>query len=170
MDLDCNMKKLLFISILLNIHLCTSAQANEEELFNILRAKDSLLFNVGFNTCDVSQFEKLVSANFEFYHDKGGITPNKQKFIESIRNGLCKDPANYQSRRELVPGTLQVFPLTDNGKLYGAIQTGDHRFFENIKGQPERPGSIAKFTHVWLLENGEWKLARGLSYDHKAPR
>jgi hypothetical protein len=161
------MRIVTLIAIFLSIHISSTAQNTEAELFNLLRAKDSLLFNIGFNTCDISQFEKLISANFEFYHDKGGITPNKEKFLESIRNGLCKDPANFQSRRELVPGSLQVFPLSTNGKLYGAIQTGEHRFYENIKGQPERPGSTAKFTHLWLLEFNEWKLARGLSYDHK---
>jgi Domain of unknown function (DUF4440) len=161
------MRTITCFAIFLSIHFSSSAQNSEAELFNLLRAKDSLLFNIGFNTCDISQFEKLISANFEFYHDKGGITPTKEKFLESIRNGLCKDPANFQSRRELVPGSLQVFPLSTNGKLYGAIQTGEHRFYENIKGQPERPGSTAKFTHLWLLEFNEWKLARGLSYDHK---
>lgn len=144
-----------------------SAQSNERELFDLLKQKDSLLFDIAFNKCDLSQLEILVSENFEFYHDKGGITPGKKQFIESMRNGLCKDTTNYRSRRELIAGSLQVYPLANNGKLYGAIQTGDHRFFELPKGQPERAGSKAKFTHLWLLENGEWKLARVLSYDHK---
>jgi Domain of unknown function (DUF4440) len=161
------MRTITCIVILLSIHISSAAQNTEAELFNLLRAKDSLLFSVGFNKCDLSQFEKIVSTNFEFYHDKGGITPSKEKFLESIRTGLCKDPANYQSRRELVPGSLQVFPLSTNGKLYGAIQTGVHKFYEKAKDQPERAGSVAKFTHLWLLEFNEWKLARVLSYDHK---
>jgi hypothetical protein len=161
------MRTITFIAILFSIHVSSAAQNTEAELFNLLRAKDSLLFNIGFNTCDITQFEKIVSTNFEFYHDKSGITPNKEKFLESTRNGLCKDPANYQARRELVPGTLQVFTLSTNGKLYGAIQTGEHKFYEKIKGQPEKFGSTAKFTHLWLLEFNEWKLARVLSYDHR---
>ena len=27
---------------------------------------------------------------------------------------------------------------------------------------------MAQFTHLWLLENGEWKLSSALSFDHKA--
>jgi hypothetical protein len=145
------MRSITFIVVLILSQLNTSAQSTPEELFNLLRAKDSLLFTASFSNCDMSQLEKLVSTDFEFYHDRGGITPSKEKFIESIRNGLCKDTANYRSRRELIPGTLQVFPM---------------RFYETIKGQPEKPGSTARFTHLWLLEFNEWKLARVLSYDH----
>jgi hypothetical protein len=28
----------------------------------------------------------------------------------------------------------------------------------------------AKFIHVWLLENGQWKFSRGISYDHHAEK
>jgi hypothetical protein len=28
-------------------------------------------------------------------------------------------------------------------------------------------GDIAKFIHVWVLENEEWKIKRELSYDHQ---
>ena len=160
------MRSITIIVGLLLGQLTSKAQSTPEELFNLLRAKDSLLFTASFSNCDMSQLEKLVSTDFEFYHDKGGITPSKEKFIESIRNGLCKDTANYRSRRELIPGTLQVFPMSTNGKLYGAVQTGEHRFFETSKGQPEKPGSTARFTHLWLLEFNEWKLSRVLSYDH----
>jgi hypothetical protein len=135
------------------------------ELFRTLKTKDSLLFNVGFNTCDIGQFENLVSDNFEFYHDKAGITLSKSAFISSIKDGLCK--LSYKPRRELVENSLQVFPLEKNGVLYGAIQMGTHRFYAIEKDKPEYLTDVAKFTHVWLLENGNWKLSRGLSYDHQ---
>src|ERR1035437_5578499 len=134
------------------------------ELFKTLKAKDSLLFNVGFNTCDISQFENLVSDNFEFYHDKAGMTLSKAAFISGIKDGLCK--LDYKPRRELVENSLQAFPLEKNGVLYGAIQMGMHRFYAIEKNKIEYLTDVAKFTHVWLLENGNWKLSRGLSYDH----
>ena len=119
------------------------AQSAKNELFELLRKKDSLLFDIGFNQCDLGQTAKLVSENLEFYHDQGGITLGKKAFLESIRTGLCRDTANYRSRRELISGSLQVFPLASDGKLYGAIQMGEHRFFEKPKGQPERSASRA---------------------------
>ncbi|MEM7110222.1 MAG: nuclear transport factor 2 family protein, partial [Bacteroidota bacterium] len=100
--------------------------------------------------------EDLLSEDFEFYHDKVGIDKSKASFINSIKNGLCGTGEN-STRRELIESSLQVFPLYDNSILYGAIQKGIHRFHD----------TIARFTHVWLLENGKWTISRALSYDHK---
>ncbi|MBK6965213.1 MAG: nuclear transport factor 2 family protein [Bacteroidales bacterium] len=141
-----------------------SQVAPSSALFRTLKAQDSLLFEVGFNNCDITQFENLVSDDFEFYHDKSGITATKADFIAGIRDGLCK--MDYKARRELVENSLEVYPMENKGVLYGVIQTGSHRFYEVKDVKPDQLTSIAKFTHVWLLENGSWKLSRGLSYDH----
>ncbi|MDP4220456.1 MAG: nuclear transport factor 2 family protein [Bacteroidota bacterium] len=138
------------------------------DLFKTLKTEDSLLFNVGFNTCDISQFENLVSDNFEFYHDEAGPTLSKSDFIAGIRDGLCKLP--YKARRELVENSLEVYPLEKKGVLYGAIQNGRHRFYALEKDKPEYLTSTARFTHLWLLENGRWRLHRALSYDHHNPK
>lgn len=144
-----------------------NAQTTIDSTLNTaILTNDSLLFCVGFNTCSMIQFENLLSADFEFYHDKAGSS-NKLKFLNDLKNGLCKDPENYQSRRELVKGSVEIFPLYNGKNLYAAIQTGVHRFYEKIKGQTERYASTAKFTHLWILENGTWKLSRSLSYDHQ---
>lgn len=137
-------------------------------LYETLRSNDSLLFEIGFNNCDIEQFERLLSERFEFFHDKAGMILSKEAFIESIAEGLCRLP--YKPRRELVESSLEVYPLEKDGVLYGAIQTGEHRFLAMEKDKPEYVTSTAKFTHVWLLENGEWRLSRGLSYDHREPR
>ncbi|MBK6965502.1 MAG: nuclear transport factor 2 family protein [Bacteroidales bacterium] len=142
-----------------------SQVAPSSALFRTLKAQDSLLFEVGFNNCDITQFENLVKEDFEFYHDKSGITATKADFIAGIRDGLCK--MNYKARRELVENSLEVYPMENKGVLYGVIQTGSHRFYEVKDVKPDQLTSVAKFTHVWLLENGSWKLSRGLSYDHK---
>ncbi len=163
------MKKFIFI---LTILFCTMAIGQVErssELYSQLEKKDSLLFNVGFNNCTMSPFEELLSEDFEFYHDKGGITNSKAEFIQNFKEGLCKSPTTYQSRRELVAKSLEVFELKRNGEIYGAIQKGTHRFFEKHANKDETVGNIARFTHLWLLENNEWKLARALSYDHLDP-
>ncbi|MCD6064045.1 MAG: beta-lactamase [Flavipsychrobacter sp.] len=138
-----------------------------DTLYRILQKQDSLLFSEGFNKCDIGQFEKLVSENFEFYHDEAGIMSSKAAFIASIKDGICKLP--YKPQRQLNEGSLEVFPLTKNGKLYGAIQNGTHSFYAIEKDKPERLTSTALFTHVWLLENGSWRLGRSLSYNHKTP-
>lgn len=141
-------------------------QTDEATLFNILKQQDSLLFSVGFNTCDTSQFERLLSSDFEFYHDEGGITLSKRAFIQGFRTNVCG--LNYRARRVLQEGTLEVYPLRQNGVLYGAVQTGIHRFYALRPGEPEQFTSRAKFTHVWILEGGSWRLTRGLSFDHQS--
>ena len=136
------------------------------DLHQTILVKDSLLFDVGFNTCDILQFENLLSDKFEFFHDKDSIS-YKKKFLNDLKKGLCKSPSTYQSRRELVAESTEIYPLYKNKVLYGAIQTGNHKFYETIAGNKETFASSAKFTHVWLLENSVWKLTKSLSYDHQ---
>lgn len=139
---------------------------SHSDVYKHIIALDSLLFNLGFNTCDISQFEVLLSSDFEFMHDNDGVL-NKSKFLKSLSTGLCSSPQDYQSRRELIAESNEIFPLYKNGTLYGAIQTGQHRFYETNVGEPEKYASTAKFTHVWNLMNGDWKLTRTYSYDHR---
>lgn len=160
------MNKLRIVLWFLLMSISTFGQVDKaSDLHKIIQEKDSLLFNIGFNTCHIAQFENLVSEYFEFYHDQVGITSSKSAFIESIQNGLCK--LTYKPRRELAENSMEVYPLEKNGVLYGAIQTGKHNFYAIENGKQEYLTSVAKFTHVWILENESWKLSKGLSYDHK---
>ena len=162
------MKKNIFIGLFLMIGMSMIAQVDKtSELFKILKAKDSLLFTVGFNTCDIQQFETLTSDNFEFYHDQSGVLSSKSEFILNTKNGLCKSK-DYQARRELIKGSLEVFALRNKGVIYGALQMGVHRFYGKQKGKEEVYGSTAKFTHLWIKEDNDWKLSRVLSYDHNS--
>ncbi len=158
-------KYLLLVCLCFGRYFVFAQVEKNTELYRTIISKDSLLFNAGFNNCEITRFEELVSEHFEFYHDKDGIS-DKKKFISNLKSGLCGNPGNYQARRELALESTTIFVLHSNGKVYGAIQEGMHHFFEKQTGQPERFGSSARFTHVWLLENNEWKLARSYSYEH----
>ncbi|MFY0484064.1 serine hydrolase domain-containing protein, partial [Flavobacterium sp. PLA-1-15] len=141
----------------------TNAQLEKTDaLYKTILAKDSLLFSVGFNTCDIIQFENQMSNKLAFYHDKDGFS-DKGKFLNDIKNGLCKDPQKRQVKRILEEGSTEIFPLYKNGTLYAAIQNGTHLFAENL----EKPSGTAKFTHLWTLENNDWKLTTSLSFDHQ---
>ena len=137
-------------------------------LFLQLKVCDSVLFNLGFNECNLEVFDTLVADDFEFYHDQSGITPNKAEFISGTKNGLCK--MDYRAIRKLEQGSLEIFPLYRHGELYGAIQSGYHSFYALNPNDPElKLTSKARFTHLWLLEGKQWKLARVLSFDHHSP-
>lgn len=160
-------KNQLILALLVTFSISIQAQEDENsELFKTLKANDSLLFDLGFNTCDLSQFNALITDDLEFYHDQSGILNSKEEFIDVMTNGICKSASPYRSRRELIEGSLKVYSLYNNGKLYGAIQEGSHRFYERFEGK-ETPGSIAKFTHIWIIDKNQWKIKRILSYDHQ---
>ncbi len=134
-------------------------------LFQQLKTLDSLLFSIGFNECNLAIFDSLVADDFEFYHDQSGITPTKEAFVNGIENGLCN--MDYKATRRLVPSTPEVFPLYNNGELYGALQKGAHRFYAQYPGEEQaRFTSEAKFNHLWLLQGEKWLLSRVISYDH----
>ena len=161
-----NILKTLFLIFTIN---STSAQVSiETDLYKDLKARDSLLFDLGFNECKIDEFEGFVSDDLEFYHDQGGLTTNKENFLRAVRNNICSNAA-MKPIRKLVPGSLQVFPLYGNGKLYGAIQKGIHDFYIKEPNREIYKTSSAKFTHVWMMKDKEWVLKRVLSYDHKNP-
>ena len=81
------------------------------------------------------------------------------------KNNLCSNE-NFRLRREGIAGTMKVFPLQKSDTIYGAILSGEHVFYILEKGKKERLDGKARFTHLWLLNNGVWKMSRVLSYDH----
>lgn len=149
------------------IHSIQAQVAESSELFKTLAKKDSLLFDEGFNHCKIQVTENIISKDFEFYHDTGGIQ-DREEFFKAINENICSSPERKPIRK-LVLGTLKVFPLEDNGNLYGAIQKGIHQFYIKEPGKDLYVTSSAKFTHLWILEESGWKLKTVLSYDHQIP-
>jgi hypothetical protein len=137
-----------------------------QELFNAIAAKDAAVFDAVFNTCDAAALKQLVADNFEFYHDKDGLNETSGahfiadigKHCERIKQGI-----DFRARRQLVPGTLAVYPLNN----YGAVETGRHDFYAIEDGKPERMTESAQFLHIWKNDDGQWKLTRVVSFDHK---
>ena len=129
--------------------------ADGSALFREIAHMDSLVFNA-LNSRDVETFKSLFSHDLEFYHDKGGLT-NYDHTIEFLKT-TAKN--NDQLRRDLVPGSLEVYPIPG----YGAMQIGAHTFCHIENGKKEC--GTFKFVHVWQKNNGEWKITRVISYGH----
>jgi hypothetical protein len=151
----------LFTFFLLNT---LTAQSDTRQLETIILEKDSLFWQA-YNACATEQLGAYISDDVEFYHDKGGITEGLAALAASMKNNLCNN-SGFRIRREAVPGTVRVFPLQRSGEIYGAIMSGDHYFYVSETGKKERREGLAKFTHLWLLKDGSWKMSRILSYDH----
>lgn len=136
-----------------------------DDLYKTIKEKDSLLFNIGFNTCNIEILKGLISQEFTFYHDQSGITKSKDAFIENVKHGLCKLP--YKAIRMLTQGSTSIYPLHSKDNIYGAIQNGEHYFYALEGSNQKYLTSTAKFIHVWVIENGVWKLRSVLSFDHR---
>lgn len=116
---------------------------------------DSVLFTA-FNNRDVEVFKSLFTEDLEFFHDKGGLT--NYDYTVNFMKDVAQN--NNQLRRDLVEGSLEVYPIPG----YGAIQVGTHRFCHLENGKQEC-GNF-KFVHIWQKKNGQWKISRVVSYDH----
>lgn len=163
------MKYLIIIAIFLIPMTASTQLSPDSDLFRELQKQDSTLFERGYNQCDVVNLKKHISDDLRFYHDQGGIT-DKKAFLENTEKYLCSNP-DSKPIRKLVANSLEVFPLYNgNGVIYGAIQNGVHNFYLRSEGKEDEWTSIAKFTHVWILENEIWKLQEVLSYDHQDTR
>ncbi len=135
-------------------------KAAADPLFQTISALDKQLFGA-VDRCDMAKVESFWAEGVEFYHDKDGLTVGREKIVTSIKNNLCG-----KVKRELVPGTLEVYPL--NG--YGAVEIGVHRFLHPW-AQDHGVVGEAKFIHVWQKQgsknkDGQWKITRVISYDH----
>ncbi|MBS9464194.1 nuclear transport factor 2 family protein [Flagellimonas sp. 389] len=166
-----NRTNIVITGLFLSITAFTNAQiAQGSELYMTLEKKDSTLFDAAFNQCNPEIMKTLFTEDFEFYHDKGGLTESRAAFLNPMRENCAKLDRNepQPAKRILVQESLEVYPLHKKGELYGAIQTGIHSFEYLNENKEYQKGEIAKFTHVWILENGNWKIKRELSYDHQS--
>jgi hypothetical protein len=158
------LRTVLLLAIVGSTPSALSGQATPDDssttgpLYNELARMDSILFDAAFVTCDMGKIDTLLAQDIEFVHDQNGFRSGEQ--VRASFRGLTGDcPAGKGVTRQLVEGSLRVYPIHD----YGAIQTGSHRFV--------RPGAptvtIARFVHLWELKPSGWKLTRALSFDHR---
>ena len=134
------------------------APSSPEDLFRKIASLDSALFGT-FNECNVEKFRTFFSEDIEFYHDRSGLATSVDSLVDSLKNNICG-----KARRELVPGSLEVYPIPG----YGAVEVGAHRFYQREPGSTAETGgqAAAKFLHIWQYKEGDWKITRVVSYVH----
>ena len=158
----------IFIIVLLFAVKLNHAQVNtDSHIFTELRKSDSLVFNEGFNKCNIEVLQEIMHPELQFLHDQNGVQ-NRDEFFKDFKESICSNP-DGKPIRKLVEGSLVVYPLKNEGKLYGAIQMGMHEFYMVEPGKDPQFTANGKFIHTWLWEGGEWKLYRVVSYNHQQP-
>jgi len=128
-----------------------------QELFAEIAHMDSVLFDA-FNAYDIEKTKTIFSDSLEFYHDKGGLAGYNQT-IENLKK-LFENNKTTGLRRDLVKGSMEVYPIND----YGAVETGLHTFCHDENGKQDC--GTFKFMHLWQKKEGQWKITRVVSYDH----
>jgi hypothetical protein len=142
-----------------------SAQIEKKNpLFKEIIVLDSMLFKAAFEDCDTAFIQKVMHPDCIFYHDQSGILPNKEAFLTGLKSGLCVLP--YKATREVDLSTVEMFPMYNNGDLYGMLQNGIHRFYGQYPEKEKELTSTARFSHLWLKKDAQWQLANIISYDH----
>ena len=157
---------LLLLALTAQASAQVAGPAQTQALHAEIAAADQALFSAFFDRCDLGALATMVTDDLEMFHDKNGYMSKTGKEFLDRSAAICarqKTGDDYRARRELVPGSLKVYPLNN----YGAVEIGVHRFYQLLPGKPEKLVEVSQFTHVWKKEAGGWKLARILSYDHR---
>ena len=138
-----------------------------EALTAAIVERDAALFSLLFDGCDPAAMDRMLSRDFEMYHDREGVVATGADAFVAQYARNCearRTPDAWRSRRALVRESLGVHPVPG----YGAIEDGTHLFYERRGDGPERLVGRARFTQLWKLTPQGWRLARVLSYAHEA--
>jgi len=142
---------LLVVVVVLHNQQSHADQSLQDEIARM----DSLVF-AAFNGGDLTRLKTFFAPDLEFYQDNEGL----ENYAQTMKDfqQMLHQPSRI--RRELVPGTLEVYPI----KNYGAIEAGSHQFCHEEDGRHEC--GTFKFLHVWRKTGNSWQLARIVSYAH----
>ncbi|ATQ42613.1 nuclear transport factor 2 family protein [Caulobacter mirabilis] len=136
-------------------------------LEKVIAERDAALFGTMFDRCEPQTLADLVTPDMEFYHDKGGRMASRAVFVEDYRRSCQAKlaPDAWRSRRELVPGSMKVYPIPG----FGAVEEGTHLFYERKGAGAESLVGRARFSLLWKLDpDGQWRMSRAFSIDHAA--
>jgi hypothetical protein len=126
---------------------------DDPALYDTIVRQDSAFFGA-YNTCTVhlQEYADFYAENLEFYHDKGGLMTSKQGVVDATKKNICG-----KVTRELVPGSVEVYPIAN----YGAIEIGYHRFYNSA--EPNGPHKPGRFVLIWHRTDQGWKITRVIS-------
>ena len=145
--------------IAFGMSLSANAQPSPQLTNDALRAEissvDTQLFDA-VNRCDLVKVASFWANEAEFLHDQAPPMYGRDAIVGSIRENLCG-----KVQRELVAGSMEVYPL----KEYGAVEIGVHRFL-HPGAQDHGVIGEARFIHVWKRTPEGWQLTRVISIAH----
>ena len=138
------MAKTIITFVLLILASASHAQSDKIEI--LIRQLDQKNAYIVAHA-DTTSLMKLLAPEFTINRTTGTIVSGRDKTLELMRNGMVSYDS-FSVETEMV--------LIKNPEL--AISMGSEVVISG--GNRELKGQIVKrrFTHVWIKENGEWKL------------
>jgi hypothetical protein len=124
-----------------------SYQPKSPELERTIAGLDSIFFNASY-TCDLGKIDAMLSDSMEFYHENGGLLTSKKILLGALKDNVCG-----KVKRILVKGSLEVYPIGDDG----AAEFGLHQFQSEETDEPSKPN---RFMMIWRQKNGHWQITR----------
>ena len=168
MNLKTTLRAYIFCTLLLILTSCNPTKnahtkatrkvyiPTDKSLYETIIKQDSILFEA-FNARDLKSLKSYFTDNLEIYQDNTGLR-NYEQTVEAFA-GLFK--MDYVLTRKPIIESIEVYPV----KNFGAIETGQHTFCHLENGKLEC--ATFKFVHIWENKNGQWKVAKIITYDHK---
>lgn len=139
---------------------------DQPALTQAIAARDAEFFELFFQGCDPDRLATMLAPDVEMYHDKGGFVFRSSEVMVADYAKSCearKKPDAWRSRRALVKESLSVDPVPG----HGAIQAGEHLFYERKGDGQEKLVGRARFAQLWVLgPDGSWRLSRIFSFAH----
>lgn len=112
---------------------------------------DSVYFKA-YNSCDMDTQTRIYSDSIEFYHDGSGLETSKKDLLKAIKENICG-----KVTRELVPGSLEVYPLPG----FGAVEIALHCFINYA--EHDHVSDPSRFIVIWGHRNEKWQITRVIS-------
>src|ERR1700751_5291630 len=89
------------------------SEISQDELFRTIKKLDAELFDA-YNRCELDKLGSFFPEQLEVYHDQGGlVATTREQLLAAVKQNICG-----KVHRELVNGTLEVYPL----RGYGAVE------------------------------------------------
>ena len=138
------MGRSVITSILLILAFVSIGQSNKiEGLIRDLDKKNAYIVA----HADTVGLMKLLASEFTINRTTGTIVSGREKIVELMRHGMVHYDS-FSIETELVLVKNQELAISIGNKV---VVSGGNR---ELKGQIVK----RRFTHVWIKENGEWKL------------
>jgi ketosteroid isomerase-like protein len=138
------MSKTIITTILLTLASVSAGQNNKIEI--LIRQLDQKNASIVAHA-DTASLMKLLAPEFTINRTTGTIVSGRDNTLQLMRHGMVSYDS-FSVETELV--------LVKNARF--AVSMGSETVISG--GNRELKGQIVRrrFTHVWIKENGEWKL------------